>query len=117
MKNDQLRIFARNDPFRSTIGILLRRTWTNADGTTGVAEANDITFSVLSESERWLESRPTLEIRREEAQEFMDQLWNCGIRPTEGAGSVGQMAATERHLEDMRRLVFEKPSRVEEPTS
>ena len=43
-----------------------------------------------------------------EAQQFMDELWRVGIRPTEGAGSVGQLAATTRHLEDMRALVFHK---------
>jgi len=42
------------------------------------------------------------------AQELMDDLWRCGIRPTDGAGTAGSMAATERHLEDMRKLVFEK---------
>lgn len=42
------------------------------------------------------------------AQEMMDGLWSCGIRPTEGAGSAGAMTATQKHLEDMRRLVFEK---------
>ena len=36
----------------------------------------------------------------------MDELWNCGIRPAEGAGSAGQMAATERHLQDLQRVAF-----------
>ena len=30
----------------------------------------------------------------------------CGIRPSEGSGSAGSLAATERHLHDMRALVF-----------
>jgi hypothetical protein len=42
-----------------------------------------------------------------ETQELMDNLWSCGFRPSEGTGSAGSLAATERHLEDMRRLVFE----------
>ncbi len=41
-----------------------------------------------------------------QAQELMDRLWAAGLRPTEGKGSAGALAATERHLEDMRRLVF-----------
>ena len=41
-----------------------------------------------------------------EAQALMDSLWECGIRPTEGTGSAGAMAAVQRHLEDMRTLVF-----------
>ena len=40
------------------------------------------------------------------AQQLMDDLWRCGVRPTEGKGSAGAMAATQRHLEDMRTLVF-----------
>jgi hypothetical protein len=37
----------------------------------------------------------------------MDQLWQCGLRPSEGTGSAGSLAATQRHLEDMRALVFQ----------
>lgn len=40
------------------------------------------------------------------AQELMDQLWQAGLRPSEGSGSAGSLAATERHLADMRSLVF-----------
>ena len=42
-----------------------------------------------------------------EAQVLMDTLYDCGIRPSEGNGSAGAMRATEKHLEDMRKLVFE----------
>jgi hypothetical protein len=42
------------------------------------------------------------------AQQLMDDLWRCGVRPTEGSGSAGSLAATERHLEDMRRIVHHK---------
>jgi hypothetical protein len=51
---------------------------------------------------------PSLSIAPDAAQTLMDDLWHCGFRPTDGTGSVGQLAATERHLEDMRRLVFGK---------
>jgi len=43
-----------------------------------------------------------------EAQTLMDDLWTAGLRPTEGTGSAGSLAATERHLQDMRTLVFSK---------
>lgn len=42
------------------------------------------------------------------AQVLMDDLWRCGIRPTAGHGSTGQMAAVERHLEDLRAILAEK---------
>lgn len=38
------------------------------------------------------------------AQQLMDELWRCGVRPTEAAGSAGAMAATQKHLEDMRTI-------------
>lgn len=40
------------------------------------------------------------------AQELMDSLWQCGLRPSEGSGSAGALAATERHLADMRQIAF-----------
>ena len=49
---------------------------------------------------------PTFEITDEEAQCFMDELWRVGFRPTEGTGSAGSLAATEKHLNDMRNIVL-----------
>ena len=50
--------------------------------------------------------RETVSLSPEAAQTLMDDLWQCGLRPTEGSGSAGALAATQRHLEDMRTLVF-----------
>lgn len=49
---------------------------------------------------------PALTLPIESAQQLMDELWNCGIRPTEGSGSAGSLAATERHLADMKKVAF-----------
>lgn len=49
-----------------------------------------------------------IRLKNIEAQELMDQLWQAGLRPSEGSGSAGSLAATERHLADMRTLVFKK---------
>jgi hypothetical protein len=50
---------------------------------------------------------PCLRLDRDMAQQLMDNLWQCGLRPSEGSGSAGALAATQKHLEDMRALVFE----------
>lgn len=55
-------------------------------------------------------SEPTMHLSRSEATELLDALWRVGIRPSSGEGNAGQLGATEKHLEDMRRLVFEKSS-------
>jgi hypothetical protein len=53
-----------------------------------------------------VQTDPAITLNITSAQRLMDELWQCGIRPSEGAGSAGAMAATQRHLEDMRTLVF-----------
>jgi hypothetical protein len=50
-------------------------------------------------------SEPTFQLDQRSAQRLMDELWHCGVRPAKDVGSVGQLAATERHLEDMRAMV------------
>lgn len=49
---------------------------------------------------------PTVTLRDEMAQQLMDELWAAGLRPTEGTGSAGSLAATERHLKDMQTITM-----------
>lgn len=49
---------------------------------------------------------PLMSLQMNDAQRLMDVLWDCGLRPSEGSGSAGSLAATEKHLADMRRLAF-----------
>lgn len=53
-------------------------------------------------------AEPCMRINNVTAQKFMDELWDCGLRPTEGKGSAGSLKATEKHLEDMRKIAFNK---------
>jgi len=45
-------------------------------------------------------------IDKEQAQVLMDDLWNCGLRPSEGSGSAGAMMAVQKHLADMKKILF-----------
>jgi hypothetical protein len=49
-----------------------------------------------------------LQLHQDDAQRLMDELWHVGLRPSEGTGSAGAMAAVQAHLQDMRKLVFEE---------
>ena len=51
-------------------------------------------------------TQPAIRLEREDAQRLMDELWQAGLRPSEGTGSAGSLAATERHLSDMRSIAF-----------
>lgn len=50
-------------------------------------------------------ANPFMRIDIQQAQQLMDELWQCGLRPSEGTGSAGSLRATESHLSDMRKLV------------
>lgn len=49
---------------------------------------------------------PCLRLEPREAQRLIDELWDCGLRPSEGTGSAGSLKATERHLSDMQKIAF-----------
>lgn len=68
--------------------------------------ATDIVFTEL-EPNCVVSNDNLMRIRMEEAQVLMDDLWQAGLRPTEGTGSAGALASANKHLEDMRKLVFE----------
>lgn len=73
------------------------------------AIAQPVIFKAQDEG---VEVEPFMSLHVRAAQELMDELWRCGLRPSEGSGSAGALAATERHLEDMRRLVFKEKRNV-----
>lgn len=50
--------------------------------------------------------KETMRIDPGTAQLLMDDLWRCGLRPTEGQGSAGALAATQTHLKDMQTIAF-----------
>lgn len=50
--------------------------------------------------------QPMFQLSIHQGQQLMDELWNCGLRPSEGTGSAGQLAATQQHLRDMRTIAF-----------
>lgn len=53
-----------------------------------------------------IRQKTCMSMRRDDAQILMDELWNCGLRPSEGTGSAGSLAATERHLKDMQTIAM-----------
>ena len=66
------------------------------------AIATNITMNTIQDG---YDISPVCNIDKNAAQQLMDDLWQCGLRPTEGAGSAGSLAATKKHLDDMRKIV------------
>ena len=59
---------------------------------------------------------PAMVLPIDAAQMLMDELWRVGLRPSEGSGSAGSLAATERHLADMRSITFKQLGLPEKET-
>lgn len=47
---------------------------------------------------------PTLCLDSKEAQILMNQLWDCGVRPT-SVGSTSHLTALENHLHDLQAIL------------
>jgi hypothetical protein len=97
-----LHIFAQSMPWQGGVQLLIlgrsfdeRRTY----------QVSSIEVEEHEASEVFPDSS-IIHIRYEVAQRLMDDLWNCGLRPTEGTGSAGSLKATQTHLEDMRKIAF-----------
>lgn len=80
--------------------------FSEANGVPILGVAQNMSLVQITPETQGLEHEPLMRFSQDEGQQFMDELWRAGIRPTEGAGSVGQLGAVQRHLEDMRSLVF-----------
>jgi hypothetical protein len=70
----------------------------------GMTVAEPLTMRPINDGE--FIGEPTLRMTNAEAQMLTDELWRCGWRPSEGSGSAGSLAATERHLKDMQRIAM-----------
>jgi len=67
--------------------------------------AQPVLFTRVEES---VMTEPCFSLTKNEMQSLMDEIWRAGFRPSEGSGSAGSLKATQKHLEDMRTLVFKE---------
>lgn len=92
------------DPYEEDVRFYLRER--NAETQTlGIVRPLVLDSVPISEAKGRIVD-PTFRLESHQAQRLMDGLWECGLRPSEGTGSAGSLAATERHLSDMQRIVF-----------
>ena len=74
------------------------------DGRIAIPEAS-LSMRIMEREAAPTRSEPILTTGQDALQTLMDELWHLGIRPTEGHGSTGQLAATEKHLDHTTRLL------------
>jgi hypothetical protein len=102
-----LRIFCQRQPWdMGAVSVWIRTRPSSHEDTGSRTTALPLTFRALTKDDEGVELPPAMSLAPDAAQQLMDELWNTGLRPSEGTGSAGALAATQRHLEDMRTLVF-----------
>lgn len=97
--DDYLKIRAMAAPWWAGVEFLLMQ---------GKSYGVEVIMKTRAPDEEACRVDPTFRLEMAEAQLLMDDLWNAGLRPTEGHGSAGALAAVKYHLEDMRALVFKE---------
>ena len=102
--HENLNIYVAREGWDVNYSVYIRTQYDQPDHRRG--RALPVVFKKVEEEEIGTRMPPTMQLSPEDAQKFIDALWQAGLRPTEGTGSAGSLAATQRHLEDMRALVF-----------
>lgn len=92
-------LMARRDDWSGGISIYMRQR------TTGIGEVVAACVTMVKHEPGQI-AEPMLRLGIQQAQQLIDELWQCGLRPTEGVGSAGSLAATERHLKDMQMVAM-----------
>jgi hypothetical protein len=93
-RTDRTEIQAERDMWGRCIRLLVLE---RRDGRTHAVGTN-VTMETVPDDGIDRPHEATMEMRMPAAQRLMDSLWQCGLRPSEGTGSAGALAAVERHL-------------------
>lgn len=102
----KLKFFAERVDFGRYIALHAIQPFGGKVGDLPDAVAQPVVFVERKPNEFIGEHDAMLRLRIEEAQSLMDELWQCGLRPSEGTGSAGALAATQKHLEDMQGIAI-----------
>lgn len=96
----QAKIGAHLQDYANHIGI---RIYAVDDDARQITHAATLVWQEVSEGEI---IPGALALQKSAAQELMDQLWMCGIRPTAEVGTEKALSATRAHLTDMQTIAF-----------
>lgn len=99
METANLELMARLEHWQSGISLYAR---------TKSEPRHEAMALMLKKADVGCVSEPFMTLDIGASQQLMDELWSCGIRPSEGSGSAGSLRATEKHLADMHKIAFHK---------
>jgi hypothetical protein len=109
MKNDttilsNFEAVAHKDFWDDQITLCLRAIATDEKTQSKTRRYAVLKYEPIEPTHAMIKEKYKTRISVESAQSLMNQLWECGLRPSQAAGSAGQLAAVQYHLEDMRKI-------------
>lgn len=106
---DRIRIRIHNDPVANGIKLYILHDWIDKEGKrhTECIVFKDGKLKMIEIPENAF-MQTFIALPKEEAEEIVSEFWQQGIQPTQAKGSVGQLEAVERHLQDMRKIAGDK---------
>ena len=69
-------------------------------------ECIGVEFKYRKATDPSMELPVAIRLQEKVTQQLMDEMWACGIRPSNGEGNIGELNATSCHLNDMRKIAF-----------
>jgi len=99
MRYREQKIRAQKDVISDTIAIYVIE---DINGDRFIGEP--LTMRKLENDGRYI--IPTFSVEDMPAQELMNALWECGIRPSQMRNSSSEIRAMTEHLADLRKIVF-----------
>ena len=97
MPTDDISLLIQHAPWYSGFELLI-------GGRDAQGRMRTSTITTTVHEEECVVVEPTMRLTQKQAQKLMDSMWQSGLRPSDGTGSAGQLAATEKHLDDMRDI-------------
>lgn len=96
MNENPLRALARLHDYQDSIAILFRNN------------THVVKPITLELKEQGVHIEPSIILDMDMAQQLMNELWVCGLRPSKGVSSTGQIEALHSHLDDLRKIAFKQ---------
>lgn len=97
------RFFFQKISWRDCYDVWIQRT-DFLEGRPIVAFATNVELRTRPPEEEGMEVAPVMSISQADAQEIMDGLYACGLRPSQTPNTTSVVPALERHLADMRAI-------------
>jgi hypothetical protein len=99
MINKGTEIYVQDQPWALNLGVWLVHR--NEDGRKFIAPP-----VVFVQMEEGVQTAPSLTLDHEAAQDLMNRLWQMGIRPRDGEGTMAHVGAMKEHIADLRKVAF-----------